>query len=89
VLKAFTRAKDLAFIEMGQIGHLYHSLPWGVAAFEQARRDMGDDYWSYGFEANRHVLETFVRYHHQQGLSARQVAPEELFSPSTLDLTRI
>jgi len=57
--------------------------------FEQARRDMGDDYWSYGFEANRHVLETFVRYHHQQGLSARQVAPEELFSPSTLDLTRI
>ncbi|MEK7944532.1 ABC transporter substrate-binding protein [Pigmentiphaga sp. YJ18] len=89
VLKAFTRAKDLAFTEMGQIGHLYHSLPWGVAAYEQARRDMGDDYWSYGFEANRHVLETFVRYHHQQGLSARQVVPEELFSPSTLDLTRI
>ena len=36
-----------------------------------------------------HVLETFARYHHEQGLSARKVAPEELFAASTLDLTKI
>jgi len=35
------------------------------------------------------VLETFARYHHEQGLSARKVAPEELFAASTLDLARI
>jgi 4,5-dihydroxyphthalate decarboxylase len=89
VLKAFIRAKELTIYELGQIGHLFVSLPWGVAEFEQARALMGDDYWSYGFEPNRHVLETFARYHHEQGLSARKVAPEELFAASTLDLTKI
>lgn len=89
VFKAFIRAKDLAFHEMGQIGHLFHSLPWGVAAYEQAKRDMGPDYWSYGFQTNLHVLETFTRYHHEQGLSARRVEPAELFTHSSLELTRI
>jgi 4,5-dihydroxyphthalate decarboxylase len=89
VFKAFQRAKELTTYELGQIGHLFVSLPWGVAEFEKARKLMGDDYWSYGFEPNRHVLETFTRYHHEQGLSARKVAPEELFAASTLDLTKI
>ena len=89
VLKAFIRAKELNVYELGQIGHLFVSLPWGVAEFEKARALMGDDYWSYGFEPNRHALDTFLRYHHEQGLSARRVAPEELFARSTLDLTKI
>ena len=89
VLKAFIRAKELTIYELGQIGHLFVSLPWGVAEFEKARALMGADYWSYGVEANRHVLETFTRYHYEQGLSARKVAPEELFAASTLDLTKI
>jgi len=29
------------------------------------------------------VLETFLRHHHAQGLSARLLKPEELFHPST------
>jgi 4,5-dihydroxyphthalate decarboxylase len=89
VYKAFARAKELAMAELGQIGHLFVSLPWGVSEFHAARALMGEDYWSYGFEANRHVLETFTGYHHQQGLSARKVAPEELFARSTLDLSKI
>ena len=89
VFKAFLRAKELTMYELGQIGHLFTSLPWGVSEFEAARQLMGEDYWSYGFEPNRHVLETFLRYHHEQGLSARLVAPEELFARSTLDLTKI
>lgn len=89
VLKAFLRAKEFAMYELGQIGHLFTSLPWGVAEFEAARELMGEDYWSYGFEPNRHVLDTFTRYHHDQGLSARKVDAAELFAPSTLDLTKI
>jgi 4,5-dihydroxyphthalate decarboxylase len=89
VFKAFIRARELSIYELGQIGHLFVSLPWGVAEFEKARALMGTDYWSYGFDANRHVLETFTRYHHEQGLSARKVAPEELFAASTLHLTKI
>ena len=89
VFKAFIRAKELTMYELGQIGHLFVSLPWGVSEFEAARRLMGNDYWSYGFEANHHALETFTRYHHEQGLSARKVGAEELFARSTLDLTKI
>lgn len=89
VLKAFIKAKALAFNEIGQIGHLFHSLPWGVAAYEQAKKTMGADYWSYGFDANRKVLETFTAYHFEQGLSARLVDPSELFAHSSQDLSKI
>jgi len=88
-LKAFIKAKELCWYELGQIGHLFTSLPWGVAEFDATRRLMGEDYWSYGIEPNRHVLEAFTRYHHEQGLSARQVNLEELFAPSTLELSKI
>ena len=43
----------------------------------------GRDFWSYGLEPNRKVLESFLRHHHAEGLSSRMVAPEELFHPST------
>ena len=46
---------------------------------------MGEDFWSYGLGPNRHVLATFLRYHHEQGLSPRLVEPEELFAPETLE----
>jgi 4,5-dihydroxyphthalate decarboxylase len=46
---------------------------------------MGPDYWSYGLEANRGVLETFLRYHHAQGLSPRLHSPDELFAPESTD----
>ncbi len=89
VFKAFLQARLISLYELGQIGHLFVSLPWAVAEFHAAKALMGEDYWSYGFESNRHVLETLTRYHFDQGLSARKVAPEELFAASTLDMTKI
>jgi 4,5-dihydroxyphthalate decarboxylase len=50
---------------------------------------MGTDWWSYGLEPNRKVLETFLRYHHAQGLSPRRLAPEDLFAPETMIAARI
>jgi 4,5-dihydroxyphthalate decarboxylase len=60
-------------------------LPWLPAHVDDTRREMGDDWWPYGFAANRHVLDTFLRYHHEQGLSPRRLAPEALFAPETLE----
>ena len=37
---------------------------------------MGDDFWPYGFAKNRETLATFLRYHHEQGLSKRLLQPE-------------
>jgi 4,5-dihydroxyphthalate decarboxylase len=44
------------------------------------------DPWSYGLEANRHVLETFLGYCHAQGVTAKTIAAEDIFYPSTLKL---
>ncbi|HZQ74621.1 MAG TPA: ABC transporter substrate-binding protein [Burkholderiales bacterium] len=89
LMKAFVKAKEIVWYELGQIGHLFTSLPWGVAEFDATRALMGEDYWSYGLKPNLHVLEAFTRYHHEQGLSARKVGAEELFAPSTLEQAKI
>jgi 4,5-dihydroxyphthalate decarboxylase len=89
VYKAFLKAKALCMHELGQIGHLATSLPWSVAEYDRLRAEMGEDYWSYGAEENRHVLETLVRYSFAQGLSQRALSIGEIFAPSTCDLSKI
>jgi 4,5-dihydroxyphthalate decarboxylase len=64
-------------------------LPWLTAHLEEARREMGDDWWPYGLEPNRHVLDTFLRYHHEQGLSKQRRKPEELFARETLESFKV
>ncbi len=89
VFKAFIKAKDLCMHELNQIGHLSTSLPWSVAENDRLKTFMGEDHWSYGVEANRHVLETLVRYSYEQGLSVRKLAIDEMFARSTYDLSKI
>jgi 4,5-dihydroxyphthalate decarboxylase len=50
---------------------------------------MGPDFWPYGLESNLHVLGTFLRYSHEQGLSERLLAPQDLFAPETLESFKI
>ncbi len=88
VLKAFVKAKAIALEDLTLIGHLCATLPWPVAAYHHARKVMGDDYWSYDFAANRHTLDTFLRYSHEQGL-IKPLAAEALLAPSTLELSKI
>ncbi len=87
--KAFVASQRIAYQGLGETAALKTMLPWQAAAVEEARREMGADWWSYGFEPNRHVLETFVRYHHEQGLSQRRLSPEELFAPETMEAFKI
>jgi 4,5-dihydroxyphthalate decarboxylase len=89
VYKAFLKAKELCMHELGQIGHLATSLPWSVAEYERLRKVMGEDYWSYGSHANRHVLDTLTRYSFEQGLSVRKLGVDQMFAPSTYDLSKI
>ena len=82
--KAFTEAKTRAYELYKQTAALPAMVPWLVAELEEARREMGEDWWPYGLEPNRKALETFLRYHHEQGLSKRLFKPEELFARETL-----
>ena len=89
LLKAFVASQRITYEGLQVTAALKTMLPWQVAAVEEAKREMGEDWWSYGFPANRHVLETFLRYHHEQGLSRRLLRPEELFVPETLEAFKI
>lgn len=64
-------------------------LPWQIAMVEETIATMGEEWWPYGIERNRHVIETFTRYHHEQGLSPRKLTVEEMFAPETFAEFRI
>jgi 4,5-dihydroxyphthalate decarboxylase len=87
--KAFARAQRIVYENLYNTAALTTMLPWQVAQVEETRRELGDDWWAYGFSPNRHVLDTFLRYHHEQGLSKRRLRPEELFAPETLEAFKI
>jgi 4,5-dihydroxyphthalate decarboxylase len=87
--KACAEAKAMALELYNQTAALPAMLPWSVAHVEEARREMGEDWWPYGLAANRAVLDTFLRYHHEQGLSKRRLAPEEIFAPETLESFKV
>jgi 4,5-dihydroxyphthalate decarboxylase len=90
VYNAFLAAKNLAVQELNDLTQLMVNLPWVVDHYNETRAVMGEDFWPYGFtEQNRKQIDTFSRYHHEQGLSVRRVKPEELFAPSTFDLSKI
>lgn len=60
---------------------------WSNDYLASEQRIFLSDPWAYGLEANRHVLERFLSYCQAQGISARAMAPEEIFHPATLQLT--
>jgi 4,5-dihydroxyphthalate decarboxylase len=89
VFKAFERSKSIALARLGDTSAAKVTLPFVEEQLRAARLLMGDDFWSYGLEANRGVLTAFLRRHHQEGLSVRLLAPEELFHPAALELHKI
>lgn len=86
---AYVEAKRLCYLNQEKIGHLFTTLPWSVSEFEQTRKLMGEDFWSYGLKNNLRELEAITRYSFEQGLNARRLTPEELFVAAALDLSKI
>jgi hypothetical protein len=60
-------------------------IPWLTALVTENRRVLGQDWWPYGIHRNRAALDTFLRYHCEQGLSSRRWTIEEVFVPYLLD----
>jgi 4,5-dihydroxyphthalate decarboxylase len=89
LLKAFEQAKTLSLSLLADTSATKVTLPFVEEGLKQARDLMGQDFWSYGVDANRKTLEAFLRHHHAQGLSARLVAVEELFHPSTFEAAKV
>ncbi|MDP6427375.1 MAG: ABC transporter substrate-binding protein [Rhodospirillales bacterium] len=80
LFRAFEAARVHARQELNQVAYFYVMLPWLVDHMKEVTDIMGPDYWSYGLEENRKVLETMCRYSFEQGMAKRLIAPEELFA---------
>jgi 4,5-dihydroxyphthalate decarboxylase len=89
LFKAFVQARDLAYARLRETAALSYMLPWLPLELEHTQAVLGSDYWSYGLAANHDQLATFLRYHHDQGLSPRCITPEEMFVPEVLELVVI
>jgi len=87
--KAFAASQKATYEDLYVTAALKVMLPWLTAEVEQTRTLMGEDFWPYGFDKNEKTLATFLRYHHEQGLSKRLLTPEELFAPETLEEFKI
>ena len=87
--KAFVAAQRRNYDDLYVTAALKASLPWLMAHVEETRALMGDDFWPYGLDRNRRTLETFLRYHHEQGLSKRLLQPEQLFAPEAMESFKI
>ena len=87
--KAFKLAQQKTYEDLRETAALKSMLPWLVAHVEEARKEMGEDWWPYGLDRNVKTLETFTRYHFEQGLSKRQLPLDELFAPESLEAFKI
>jgi 4,5-dihydroxyphthalate decarboxylase len=82
--RAFCAARDIAVDGLYDTDALHLALPFLIDHIEETRRVFGDDFWSYGLAPNRPTLAAIGQYVHEQHLSPRPVAPEELFAPNVV-----
>jgi 4,5-dihydroxyphthalate decarboxylase len=76
--KAFAESLRAAYDDLAYRSALKIMLPWLDQHLAETVEVLGPDYWGYGLSRNRHVLETFLRYAHEQGLSKTLRTPEEI-----------
>jgi 4,5-dihydroxyphthalate decarboxylase len=87
--KAFEEAKAKVaqrYAAMAENLYSVYMFPLMTENHYEMRKLMGEDYWPYGIAKNRKALDTFLRYHHEQGLSKKQWTCEEIFAEETLGL---
>lgn len=85
LLDAFVESKRLGMDRLRLTGALPVAIPWLAAAIEELDTMFDGDAFPYGFEQNRHAVETLANYSYEQGLIPRRFEPEDLFAPETFD----
>ncbi|SEP14912.1 phosphate/phosphite/phosphonate ABC transporter substrate-binding protein [Amycolatopsis saalfeldensis] len=69
----------------GRVTNFVESMfPWLNELADHTAGLLGPDPWAYGVEPNRATIDTFLRYHWEQGLSPRRIQVDELFVDSLM-----
>jgi 4,5-dihydroxyphthalate decarboxylase len=87
--KALLESKNHCIEAIYRNDAIHSALPWTGQHAVEIERLMGRDFWPYGVAANRHALETFLRYAVEQGLTAEKLAIDALFSKETQDIFHV
>jgi 4,5-dihydroxyphthalate decarboxylase len=80
LLTAFEAAKKISERDLFEMAAPKIGLPWIVSHAEETVDILGDDFWPYGVEANRHTLEAMIRYSYEQGLAVRKLNIDSIFA---------
>ena len=65
------------------------TLPWLVAETAETKTIIGSDFWKYGVHENLPEIEALTQYAFEQGLVDRKLSAEELFAPSTFEMSKV
>ena len=88
--KALILAQKKIYEDMERVSALMYMLPWLTHHVQLTKEVMGEDFWPYGLnDDNIHVLNTFLRYSYEQGMSKYLLKPEELFVPESLESYKV
>jgi 4,5-dihydroxyphthalate decarboxylase len=77
--KAFEQAKQRSVERVRDLTASRLPLPWCPTLAEEFDATFGPDAFPYGVEKNRVTLDAFCRYAFDQGITARKLAPDDLF----------
>lgn len=84
LFELFSQAKNMGRDWLRSVPSL--GVAWKNDYIEEESQTFGCDPWAYGIKPNEHVLSRFLKYCHDEGISAKEVSPRDLFFPSTWEL---
>ena len=79
LFKAFDEAKKRSLERVRDLTATRIPLPWCPTLAEEFDETFGEDPFPYGLEPNRVTLDAFLRFSHDQGLTAQRLKPDDLF----------
>jgi 4,5-dihydroxyphthalate decarboxylase len=87
LFNAFDAAKARSVARLHDLNVSQIALPWLPKLAERFGRQIfaDSDYWPYGIRQNRTTIEAFLKFCFDQGLTARHLAPEEIFAAEALE----
>ena len=87
IYQAFCEAKTAMteqYTKAMTFNNMESMVPWLTKLIGDGRDLLGNDWWPYGVKANRKAVDTYLRYHYEQGLSKRRMTCEDIFMPELL-----
>lgn len=88
VYNGFCEAKDMVqkqYLHGFILNNMPTMVPWFTKLLDENKTLLGEDWWPYGMEANRKAVDTFLRYHYEQGLSKKRLVCEGIFVQSLMN----